>query len=347
MNSYFEKMLCQIIEGKNDLDIDFEQYPKELYRYRPCNENNFDSLENDYLWMSYPSDYKDPFDSFVIVDEEYTAESIEKSILKYLAEITHYLISNNSDNSVTFEEISAMYKELGITSETVYDKALIKQNMKVEFDKLPIQHQTILLDLMEKVYEKERFNSVKESFQKFILSTVNILRNRYTTCCLTKRKDNRNMWENYADNYSGFVIQYSFDKNNDCFELLKYLFEVEYISDILPVDLSEYITVGIERVFYDKNINNASHLLPLVKRLFFKSYDYMLEEEWRLFTGKLESNKAHFPFVSAVYAGYKITDDKLKRLEEICKKKNIPLYKQELDSIGGRFVYYPVDLSED
>ena len=117
-------MLCQIIEGKNDLDIDFEQYPKELYRYRPCNDNNFDSLENDYLWMSYPSDYKDPFDSFVIVDEEYTAESFEKSILKYLAEITHYLISNNSDNSVTFEEISAMYKELGITSETVYDKRL-------------------------------------------------------------------------------------------------------------------------------------------------------------------------------------------------------------------------------
>ena len=128
---------------------------------------------------------------------------------------------------------------------------------------------------------------------------------------------------------------------------MKYLFEVEYISDILPVDLSEYITVGIERVFYDKNINNASHLLPLVKRLFVKSYDYMLEEEWRLFTGKLESNKTHFPFVSAVYAGYKITDDNLKILEEICKKKNIPLYKQTLDSIGGRFVYYTVNLSED
>ena len=70
MNAYFEKMLCQFIEGKVDFEIDFAQYPNELYRYRSCNDNNFDEIRNTmeyfykYECMDIKKKYGNIFDKF-------------------------------------------------------------------------------------------------------------------------------------------------------------------------------------------------------------------------------------------------------------------------------------------
>lgn len=127
--------------------------------------------------------------------------------------------------------------------------------------------------------------------------------------------------------------------------MIRYLFEVEYHDDILPLDLRYLLEIHSRKMFYGEETDLAVASLPMLKRLFVKSSDYRSEEEWRFISGKLDDNKVPFPFATAVYAGYRISEDNLNRLKEICKKKNISLYKQELDNISGNIIYNPIDLT--
>lgn len=334
-------MLCQIIEGKNDLDIDFEQYPKELYRYRPCNENNFDSLENDYLWLTRPSDYKDPFDAFVPVDKVDIANIFEEILVDHIAELfCFYILPQNIEvfyPDIAVDEIEDLYHNLIVYSSGKYDKYQTVKNFESYYYNLPIDQQEFIKESLKMLFLPENFNKVQKSFDDFIIQMTNLARDNYMTCSLTKRNDNRHMWENYADNYSGFVIEYTLDKNNVYYAFTRYLFEVAYPETIPPLDLRYLLNAYYDATFHNKEINIADGMLPLAKMALIKNSDYKSEEEWRFFTRTLLDNKVDFPFSTAVYAGYKIADKNLNRLKEICKKKNISLYRQEPDMINGRF----------
>lgn len=130
MNAYFEKMLCQFIEGKVDFEIDFAQYPNELYRYRSCNDNNFDSLENDYLWMMHPSSYKDPFDALVSVNKEDLADAFEEDIINHIAEFFYFILPPQgmceSKNGITFTEVKTVAENIFFSASGKYDIRLTK-----------------------------------------------------------------------------------------------------------------------------------------------------------------------------------------------------------------------------
>lgn len=343
MNSYFEKMLCQIIEGKNDLDIDFDQYPKELYRYRPCNEYNFDSLENDYLWMSRPSDYKDPFDAFVPVDKVDIANIFEEILVDHIAELFCYFILPQNievfypDTAV--DEIEDLYHNLISYSSGKYDQCQTLKNFESYYYNLPIEQQEFIKESLKMLFLPENFNKVQKAFDDFIIQTANSARDNYMSCSLTKRNDNRNMWENYAENYSGFVIEYTLDKNNLYAPFIRYLFEVDYTDTMFPLDLRCLLSASYDATFNNKAINIVDVMLPLAKMALIKNSDYKSEEEWRFITRVLSDNRVQFPFATAVYVGYKIADEHLDKLQEICQKKSIPLYKQEIDILSGKLVY--------
>ncbi len=78
-------------------------------------------------------------------------------------------------------------------------------------------------------------------------------------------------------------------------------------------------------------------------QLYYKNKDYEFEHEWR-FSIKNENNHSqYFPFISAVYAGKDITHENLKRLTEIAKSLDVPLYKQEINPAKNGFDYIPVE----
>lgn len=336
-------MLCQFIEGKVDFEIDFAQYPDELYRYRSCNDNNFDSLENDYLWMVHPSSYKDPFDALVSVDKEDLADAFEEDIINHIAEFFYFILPPQgmceSKNGITLTEVKTVAENIFFSASGKYDKNQTIENIKIYFQILPTEQQNIVTNAFAELYNSNNMISLKESFNDFVEQTASGSRKNYMTCCLTRRKDNRNMWENYAEDYTGFVIRYLLDKNNEFAQMIRYLFEVEYCDNIMPLDLRYLLEIHSRKVFYGEETDLAAASLPMVKRLFVKSSDYRSEEEWRFISGKLDDNKVPFPFATAVYAGYRISEDNLNRLKEICKKKNISLYKQELDTVCGNLIY--------
>jgi len=152
---------------------------------------------------------------------------------------------------------------------------------------------------------------------------------------LTERNDNQKMWEDYADKYAGFAIEYDISKATafpECASTFSHMFPVKYYKRMLQVPLLPFIEEHFYDTLYGKKIDILEAKLKLYKQLLIKRSEYSGEEEWRVLSS---TQKIGFPLVSAVYMGHKILGENEERLKESCAKKNIPLYKQVLNPVGA------------
>ena len=161
-------------------------------------------------------------------------------------------------------------------------------------------------------------------------------------CCVTTRKENRHMWEDYAAKYSGFAIEYDLSTaltSPECVTALLRIFPVSYYRRMPKVPLLPFVQSEFYQALYKRQVDISDAKKKLYRQLLVKGYDYRTEEEWRIVSTQ---NRIPFPVVSAVYAGYKISDINLQRLKTICNEKEIPLYKQRFRAIDGEMVFEKV-----
>ena len=161
---------------------------------------------------------------------------------------------------------------------------------------------------------------------------------------MTENYDIHTLWENYANNYTGFCIEYSFDNINEKvydFENLLYLLPMQYcdvppIFDIIPV----FDAAIREKLYGDYSYRRNPDLITnMFMQLYFKKSDYSYEKEWRFSIDQKQSNKHFFPFVSAIYAGKNIKKHNLSRLKNIAKTLGVPLYRQEFNKFRNGYDY--------
>lgn len=352
MKQYFENMLEKIIfstEQYSDVSSDcftttnITHYPEYLYKYRSCNKDfNFQMLEDEYLWADIPANFVDPSDSLVNLKLKSELPIIQKWLWEHLGELLYYSIPPKGmpphKNGQTLKNyISAQGKFTDSVGR--YNAQRAKSVMLLETKKFqPNQRKEI-----QKVYEKFESPEFETQMQKAIENTltnvVNSLRNKNLVCSLTARKDNKKMWEEYADKYEGFVIEYNIAKatpQSDKCSLLSNIFPVTYYKRFPKVPLLPFIEQAFYKDLYGKSKNITPTLKCLYKQPLCKQYDYRAEEEWRILATK---NKIPFPFLSAVYAGYKISDNNLNKLKAICINKSIALYKQSFNSFDGNMIF--------
>lgn len=340
MNDYFKNLFCEFLDGKKDVsDIDLKQYPKKLYKYRACTKYSFDSLCNEYLWMDHPKNYDDPFDSLVSISIDDLRNSFEENMNRHLLELFYFSLPpqgmHKKKNGISLEIIKNS-ENIFVDSSGNYDRENGRERLFQLFKSFSYREKLIIMNALEGIAKSHITKEMEKSFEKFISTITNNIRNDYMTCCLSKRNNNRKMWEEYADKYKGFVIEYSMDKNIEYSGLWRYLFEIEYYEKIPDLDLRNLFEVFFQKNTYNKPFGRTSNLIyDMALRLLMKSSDYLKEEEWRFVAGDLEDQRVIFSFVSAVYAGYKISEENLLKLKAICNRKSIPIYMQEFDMVNG------------
>ena len=213
--------------------------------------------------------------------------------------------------------------------------------LREENDFLPIRQVESLHDFIDSiaigcggsyanfVEALEGFDYLKELLEAkaevHLRDIQNKSRNLYNICCFSAVNDNSLMWSHYADKHTGFCIGYGIKElNNDFTELT------------LPV-------IYLEKGCF--SINNLDDLTGslCMHALTIKSPEWSYEHEWRtFFLANPPIHKEQMPVPKAVFLGAKINENNKIKLTNICKNKNIPIYKMELQLNHHRLIAKPV-----
>lgn len=350
MKPYFETLLDNLVSPKPNCNLDninfsfdnLKHYPTYLYKFRDCNkEYNFDMLEEDYLWADNPSNFLDPSDSIVNFKIKSEIPSIQKWLYSHLGELLFLLNRQNSDKKLhEYLEVQTAF----LDSKGRFNPSKFEKTLDAETEKLPPEKRELTKAYFDYLESTEFEIAAQKRIVEIFQNLTNLLRNGNLVCCLTQRKENQKMWEEYSDKYTGFVIEYSLSKVKDFPESYKFisqLFPVSYRKSMPKVPLVPFLDSLINKEVYNIETDVSDATRKLVMQLLVKKEEYSGEEEWRILS---PVQRIPFPFISAVYMGYKISDENTQRLIEICTKKNIPLYRQKFSPISFSMEFESVGL---
>lgn len=351
MKKHFDDLIIKLSNGMpfnvdETLVNSLGYAPSLLYKYRSCDDNGFDMLEWGYIWASIPDGFIDPIDSKVNLRLRSELPAIHKWMDLHIGELIYYHIppkgmQTKKGNHSLSDYLKA--QEHFVNEKGRLDTKLMKKEMVLEMKRLPKEQQVAYKKMLERFKSREFEEAVVNGAKKVIDGVVNIFRKSKIVASLTCRRDNSTMWENYANKYTGFCVEYKVpaldELSEDQKSVLVHLLPVRYYKRIPGVSLLPFIQADFHKSLYGEQININDSVAALYKQLIYKRYEYNFEEEWRIILDEKVARKVDFPFVSAVYAGFRIADGDLQKLRNICNHMNIPLYCQKLSATANRFQY--------
>ena len=331
---------------------------QKLYKFRECTARNFKTLEENCIWMSLASSFPDPFDNTINIDPRENAKEIERwlrenypvfcfDLAKGLAEERGMVIPYTHKDFIEYVEICI--DENGELIEEKERAFLISHASPEELDR----KDEIFRQLK---YIRDRFAEMDDSTFKNMSDVINQtrtgMREKTLVYCMTERHDNHTLWENYAKNYTGFCIEYSFrnfaDMPFENYKNLVYMLPMTYRRKKPYFNMVPLLDGSFRQFIYkDDSWQRDPELdADLNMQLFYKHSDYEYEHEWRFSIKAENTNKQRFPFVSAVYAGKDISDENLTRLLQVAKSLQVPVYRQAANSAHNGFDYILIEEAE-
>jgi hypothetical protein len=202
---------------------------------------------------------------------------------------------------------------------------------------------------MDESFGEEKINELAQKVIEVINNAKTETRKKSLIYCMTEEYDNRNLWENYACDYSGFCIEYDFSNAYkqmfDNYKNLIYLLPMHYLRRKPYFDIVPFFDGAVrEFIFHDASYKNDPKLqIKLNRQLLMKNKDYESEKEWRFSIKNEGVNLQYYPFVSGIYAGQKINDLHLARLKKIAKKLHVTLCKQTINKARTDFDYIQIE----
>ena len=353
MNQYFANTFSKMVAAfevktayRNEhLAADIGNYPKQLYKYKAGNdEHDYEMIEEAYLWASLPTGFDDPTDSFVNINLEPGDKDKVVDLLldNHHAALSHAIVSGKISEN-TFPQLT----QAQLIS---YKKAISTQNQRYSVTKNrsyihKLQDRRIA-KVEKQIHSPEFKKAMAEKIQDALENMSQVFRKQTKICCLTTRKDNQKLWEDFAAKYSGFVIEYDPKKclgNSEAETALSNMFQVAYRRHLPTVSLFSIIEFSFLKTVCGLSPDATELMENIYRQLFYKKKEYAGEEEWRIISFQ---NKIEFPAISAVYMGCNIAPANEKLLKEICFEREIPLYKQRFAKYSTRMFFDPIRKEE-
>ena len=313
--------------------------PQKLYRFRSCSLDNFISLEQETIPVCIASKFHDKYDSLVYVNKEHI----------------YQLIDGVFDSGVVDKMYGTKEDEESVLSiiEEQYGKELA--------DALKTINSELPEEVREQVRSKEYLHSFLKGIEPIIQDHITYMqRDRVNKiACFTEDVRAKHMWDNYADGYSGFALEYDMQSflNGGC-ETCPNIgtcdkAEKNY-SHIFPViygDKRYDATENIVNIIFSNLLHKMGFpqmLLPIDQLLWFKSYlyksrSYAQEAEWRMICHcpAMESsdyaNISDRKSVKAIYYGPDIEERYKSHLRKVAQLRGLEEYDVSVDLDNPNF----------
>lgn len=326
---------------------------KKLYKFRACTEDNFDTLEENCIWMSPGDSFPDLFDCTINIDFVRNQKEIETwlntefpvlcfELSKKLCEDRGIVIPYSHDDFLEYTKTCLDEEGNPIADR---EEAFLRAHASPE-ELAQMEYILEQLKLLRRLFAKHE-NSALAAITDVINQVRTRMRSRMLVYCMTEHYDNHSLWENYGGNYSGFCVEYDFSRYTSLafsdYKNLVFLFPITYRQTKPYFDIVPFFDGAIrENLYSDSSWQTDPGLnADLNMQLYYKRKEYSFEREWRFSIKNEGNNKQFFPFVNAIYAGKDISHEDLNRLFVIAEKLSVPVYQQKLNRHGNGFEYAP------
>ena len=353
LTSYLEFFLANY-KNKEFGSEYIRKIPDNFYRFRSCKMNDFNSLEQNYIWLSFPSEFNDVKDSTI----KYSLESQREVIYDLYLEWLPYIMKNEIANKrfgLAFSDLENNKKIIDVYKLSIIDDGHTVNNDKLRLyflsKGLKVNQANLVIDQMNKVISSEAAMEKSDEIIEIFKQKMQQLKDSYYVTCFTETFENDNLWETYAERYTGFCIEYNFnlERKEKLLELL-YNFAPMIYNERKAIDLVDIFRVAKKHYCkeeYDKNIiHNIDLEMNLHTRTKSVTYDH--EMEWRFYQ-KIDSEidrKFHFPYINRIILGKDIKPRNKARLINIAKRNKFDVYQQEFNSFTSSFTYFKIDTKD-
>lgn len=334
--------------------IDYiSKFPDKLYRFRKCKLVEFKSIEQNYIWLCPAGDFEDITDSTI----KYNFASQKVDIFNIYLDWLPYLLKKTLSHTKYGNALSDVELNKKIINE--YKMSFIDNKSDINFDKLKYyllskglnkERANLLIDKLNLMITSKALEEKAEEIVKEFESKMKELRNYYYVTCFTETYVNSNLWQTYADEYSGFCIEYNFNKevkqkiSDTLFNFAPMFYgdkkAIDFI-DIFRFAKNKYCGEPIDK----KRINDLELTMHLHSRTKDETYDH--EKEWRFYQDNVIKRDFYFPYISKIFLGMNIKPNNRARIINLAKKNNFKVYQQVFNNLTSEFFYkivYPENI---
>lgn len=163
-----------------------------------------------------------------------------------------------------------------------------------------------------------------DSIDSIVEGAIASLRNNIKISCFSEELFSMPMWSHYADNHTGFCIEYDFTRLSYENDLTKYLFPVGY-------DSRRYDITNLFKKTFNEPYDPRVILLCFLMNLKHSSWSY--EKEWRIIKMRLPEEKEFKSGLedcpikpTAIYLGINFDKNEVHSVKEKLKSLDIPIY---------------------
>lgn len=294
-------------------------------------------IEENAVWISNPDTFADPFDSTIPVQELEDVDFYYPFLTGFEIAYIALLRSIESDEKIPSRDslLNMMYDTMEKYSYDEMQSELLEVLGEDEYIRSRSQE-------LPELNLEPQINVAKQFLNELTISP----RNSLAIACFSTNYDNRNMWENYADNYNGLCVEYDFStwENNSfikcSFDILR-LLPVKYYRKMPAFDYTSILQFIIQaNMKMDKKTADMGNFLAQYYRFVTaKNYDYRAEQEWRLVMKKEHYGKYAFPYLSKIIIGKNMSSDNIEKVCRIAKELRVPVVKQKLSEDRTRMEY--------
>ena len=306
-----------------------KKIPKFLYKYYPCESNRMKAVSNCKIWASRGNTFE---------ANDALLEFDKRKLLKYVY------------NEKELFLIDFARKDYNISEDTVnyYRRKCIDGNYRVNKqaeNELLLKHpNTELSFLIQYLRYLRKEYSLASQYREQLNAIKYGARNSTDILCLTETNCNKSMWEQYADNYNGFCVEYSFEN--------PYLDETQMrnlvsLNGVVYEDKIQFDPILLfPRLKVDKKIVGDDNIY-LNAQLYYKKKKFSFEREWRIVFHPNRNDREinpngnlyDFPFINKIYIGYRMDSTYKNELIQIAKNLFIPAEEITYDQNAQKHSY--------
>jgi len=293
--------------------------PKCLYKYRPFDKYSFDMLENEYLYLCPAEKEDDETECMTTVDFERLVDletnNLKRECVNQIIELIKPYSSEETYENAKNKILAITRKDGTVPANFMLDLSLELQEMAPEYKEIVAQLVNWIVGIPEMLDKPE----ISSQLEPLFLTAYNA-RKETGICSLAESKDIDYMWENYANNYSGYCIEYDLTDYEFNVGVLPVIYQDERQTNIIMQLVGSFIGQMITGFSNGQIRADSSHFIRLFLTK-YKKWEY--QKEWRLI-GKA-NDKMKAPKIKVIYLGKNINNINKQKMVEYVEKRKIDI----------------------